>query len=53
MDQSNGTSKSTNDRLLHLVEQQKQSKEGSPSWYAYQSEINQIIAENFLHYVNR
>jgi hypothetical protein len=43
----------SNDRLVLLIEQQKQSKEGSPAWYACQKEINQIIAENFLHYVNR
>jgi hypothetical protein len=39
--------------LEKLVDQQKQTREGSPAWYAYQQEINQIIAENFLLYVNR
>lgn len=43
----------SNDKLLLLVKQQKESKEGSPAWHTLQEQINQIIAENFLHYVNR
>jgi hypothetical protein len=53
MGQSSRVEQPANDKLLLLVEQQKQTKEGSPAWYAYQGEINQIIAENFLQYVNR
>lgn len=53
MGKSSGTEQSTNDRLVLLVEQQKQTKEGSSAWYAYQAQINQIIAENFLYFVNR
>lgn len=39
--------------LKRLVEQQKQCKEGSKDWYEKQNLINQIIADNFLQYVNR
>lgn len=53
MEQSSGTVQLSDDRLLLLIEQQKQTKEGSSAWYAYQEQINQIIAENFLQYVNR
>jgi hypothetical protein len=53
VEQSSRTLQPTDDRLLLLIEQQKQTKEGSTAWYAYQAQINQIIAENFLHYVNR
>mgnify|MGYP001045137285 CR=1 FL=1 len=53
MEQSSRTLQSTDDRLLLLVEQQKTTKEGSASWYECQAEINQLIAEKFLQYVNR
>jgi len=53
MEQSFRTVQQTDNRLLLLVEQQKQTKEGSSAWYAYQEQINQTIAENFLKYVNR
>jgi hypothetical protein len=53
MGTSNKVQQPTDDKLLLLIEQQKQTKEGSSSWYACQAQINQIIAENFLHYVNR
>lgn len=39
--------------LNELFEKQKQSKEGSKIWHDCQEKINQIIAQNFLHYVNR
>lgn len=39
--------------LKRLVTQQKLCKEGSKDWYEKQNLINQIIADNFLTYVNR
>jgi hypothetical protein len=53
MAKSSRPQQQTNDKLLLLVEQQKESKEGSQQWHTLQEEINQIIAENFLQYVNR
>lgn len=53
MEQSPGTLQRTDDRLLLLIEQQKKTKDGSSTWYDLQAQINQLIAENFLHYVNR
>jgi len=53
MDTCSGTLQTTDDRLLLLVNQQKETKEGSPAWFSIQAEINQIIAENFLRFVNR
>lgn len=56
MEQSTRTSRAPDYRSLvlkNLVEQQKKTQEGSNAWYLYQQEINQIIAENFLNYVNR
>ena len=41
------------DQLLLLKKQQEQYYEGSFEWADIQSKINQIIAENYLHYVNR
>lgn len=43
----------TDDKLLLLIEKQMLTKEGSPAWYDIQGKINQIIAENFLRFVNR
>ena len=39
--------------LMELQSRQKETKEGTPSWYSLQEQINQIIANNFLQYVNR
>lgn len=52
MGKSSGTEQSTDDRLLLLVEQQKQTREGSSAWYAIQSQINQLIAERYLQMLN-
>lgn len=43
----------SNDRLILLIEQQMLTKEGSLAWHDIQNKINQIIAENFLRFVNR
>lgn len=53
MDERTRIGQSTDDQLLHLIEKQILAKEGSPDWYDIQQKINQIIAERFLHYVNR
>lgn len=43
----------TNDRLLLLKKYQESYTEGSSKWIELQGKINQIIAENYLRYVNR
>lgn len=43
----------TDDQLLLLMEKQMLTKEGTLDWYDLQQRINQIIAENFLRFVNR
>lgn len=52
-----GTKQSTDDQSLFLmnalVEQQKHFLEGSAVWFQLQAQINQIIAERFLQYLNR
>lgn len=53
MEQSSSNLRISDDQLLHLIEKQILSKEGSSEWYDIQQRINQIIAERFLHYVNR
>ena len=53
MDQGYGTCKPANDKLLFLRQAQEQTKEGSKDWSYYQDLMNQIIAQNYLHYVNR
>lgn len=53
MEESSGIEQPANDKLLLLIEKQMLTKEGSPAWYDIQGQINQIIAENFLRFVNR
>lgn len=53
MGKSYGSSKPTNDKLLFLRQAQEQTKEGSKDWSYYEDLMNQIIAQNYLHYVNR
>lgn len=53
MDESTRASQSTDDKLLHMIEKQLLTKEGSSDWYELQGRINQIIAENFLRFLNR
>jgi len=52
MGKSNVAQQQADDKLLLLIEEQKQTKEGSPLWYSYQATINQLVAERFLEYVN-
>lgn len=56
MEQSNYDQQSTDVRSVLLDSfkaRQKNHKEGSVKWYEYQEKINQIVAANFLEYVNR
>lgn len=53
MDTCSGPSQPTNDKLLLLRKEQEQFIEGSKNWICLESMINQIIAQNYLHYVNR
>jgi len=46
-------SQSTNDQLLFLKQEQEKHVEGSKQWTYLQENINQIVAQNFLEYVNR
>lgn len=43
----------TNDQLLSLIRQREESKEGTHTYIKLQQQIDKIIAENFLRYVNR
>jgi hypothetical protein len=43
----------SNDRLVFLKQEQEKYTEGSPRWINLQTEINQIVAQNYLEYVNR
>lgn len=40
-------------QLDNLRKEQEQYAEGSIKWADYESKINQIIAENYLRYLNR
>jgi len=56
MDQSNRTEQSANDKHLlleELREEQSQYGEDTIHWALLQDKINHIIAQNYLHYVNR
>lgn len=53
MDQSVRSVQQTDDQLLLLKKQQEQYHEGSFEWADIQSKMDQIIAENYLRYVNR
>lgn len=57
MAESTRVEQSTDDQSLFLmnmlVDQQKQFLEGSAAWFSYQAQINQIVAERFLQYLNR
>lgn len=56
MEQSTRTVQPTNDRsmvLEQLKSEQLNYHEGSFEWTDIQSKINQIVAENYLHFLNR
>jgi len=53
MAKSNGNEQPTNDQLLYLKQEQEKVAEGSKQWIYLQENINQIVAQNFLEYVNR
>jgi len=43
----------TKNRLILLRQEQANEKEGSKQWAKLQEKINQIVAQNYLEYVNR
>lgn len=49
----NEIKQSTNDRLVLLREEQNLLSEGSKGWTRLQKRIDEIVAQNFLEYVNR
>ena len=55
MEQSTRTLQPTDHRLLllDLKATQKGCKEGTSKWIVLQSKIDEIVAQNYLHYVNR
>ena len=56
MEQSSTDVCKPNNRSIHLTylrKAQEKTKEGSKDWSYYQNLMNQIIAQNYLHYVNR
>ena len=56
MARSNNTNQSADVRsilLETLRNEQREYGEGTTHWALLQEKINQIVAENYLHYVNR
>ena len=49
----NEVKQSSNDRLFLLREEQNMLSEGSKAWTQLQKRIDEIVAQNFLEYVNR
>ncbi len=43
----------SNDRLLFLKQEQEKFSQGSKQWTYLQTKMDTIIAQNYLHYVNR
>lgn len=53
MEQSNRNVQSTDDKLVLLRQEQAQYTEGTHNWCWLEQQINQVIAQNLLEYVNR
>ena len=55
MGTSYGIKQPSNDQsiLLDLKQTQKGYKEGTPKWITLQSKIDEVVAQHYLHYVNR
>jgi hypothetical protein len=53
MEQSTPVMCESDNRLILLRQKQAAEKEGSKQWANLQAKINVIIADNYLHYVNR
>ena len=53
MEQLTSTLCESKDRLVFLKQEQEKYSEGSPRWINLQTEIDTIVAKNYLHYVNR
>lgn len=43
----------SNNRLLFLKQEQEKYSQGSKQWIYLQSQMDRIIAQNYLQYVNR
>jgi hypothetical protein len=41
------------DQLILLIQERKLFAEGTRTWINLQSKIDEIVAQNYLHYVNR
>ena len=52
MEQSSTSVCKSKDRLIFLKQEQEKYSEGSPRWIDLQTEIDQIVAQNYLEYVN-
>jgi len=52
MGKSFRTEQPTDDKLLFLKQEQEKYAEGSKQWIYLQEHINQIVAQNYLEYVN-
>lgn len=53
MEQSTSALCKSNNRLLLLKQEQEDWAEGSKQWIRLQNNIDQIVAQNYLEYVNR
>jgi hypothetical protein len=53
MEPSPAEVRKSNDRLILLRKEQERYHEGSFEWADLQSKIDQIVAQNYLEYVNR
>lgn len=53
MEQSSTRMCESKDRLVFLKNEQTKYAQGSPRWIELQSELDQIIAQNYIEYVNR
>ena len=53
MEQSSTGMCESKDRLIFLRQEQEKYAPGSPRWIDLQSELDQIVAQNYIEYVNR
>lgn len=53
METSNRVKQPSDDQLVFLKQQQEKYAQGSKQWIYLQGHMDQIIADNFLEYVNR
>lgn len=53
MEQSSTGMCESENRLVFLRQEQEKYTPGSPRWIDLQSELDQIVAQNYIEYVNR